>query len=69
MVHNITHYLIFEGLDVVGEEELLTDIDVSSIAQLTNVVGLGMWNHQKLQYFDDLDRDEVFLTTIIDNEM
>ena len=29
---NITHYLIFEGLDAVGEEILLTDVDVSSIS-------------------------------------
>ena len=52
---NITHYLIFEGLNVVIEATFLTDVYVSSMAQPTNVVGLGMWNHWKLQYFDDLD--------------
>ena len=44
---------------------MLTDADVSSMAQPTNVVGLGMWNRQKLQDFDDLGLDEVLLTTIL----
>ena len=51
---NITNYLIFEGLDIVGEAALLTDVDVSSMAQPTNAVGLGMKDYRNLQYFDDL---------------
>ena len=52
---NITHYLIFEGLDAIGEAALLIDVDLSSMAQLTNAVGLGKWNRWKIQYFDDLN--------------
>ena len=48
---------------------MLTDLDVSPMAQPTNVVGLGIWNRQKIESFDDLDRDEVLLTTIVNNEM
>ena len=69
MLDNITHYLIFEGLDVVGEATLLTDADVSSMTQPTNVVGLGMRDSRKIQSFDDLGWNEVLLTTIVDNEM
>ena len=54
-MRKITRYLIFEGLDTLGEVALLIDVDVSSIDQPTNVVGLGMQNCQKLQYFDDID--------------
>jgi len=48
-------YLIFEGLDAIGQMTLLTDAKVSSLrAQPTNGVWLGVWNHWKLQYLDDL---------------
>jgi hypothetical protein len=37
---NITQYLIFERLDVVGKMTLLADTKISSVAKLTDGVGI-----------------------------
>jgi hypothetical protein len=37
---NITQYLIFEGLDVVGKMTLLADVEISSLEKLVDGVGL-----------------------------
>jgi len=37
---NITQYLIFERLDVVGKMTLLADIKISSVVKLTDGVGI-----------------------------
>jgi hypothetical protein len=37
---NITQYLVFEGLDVVGKMTLLADAEILSLAKLADGVGL-----------------------------
>jgi hypothetical protein len=37
---NITQYIVFEGLDVVGKTTLLADAEISSLAKPANGVGL-----------------------------
>ena len=66
---NITLYLIFEGLDVIGHATLLTDVNVSLFAQPTDGVWLEVWHHRQLQYFYDLNQYEVLLATTINNEI
>jgi hypothetical protein len=35
---NITHYLILEGMDAIGQEALSTDTDISSLVKPPDVV-------------------------------
>jgi hypothetical protein len=51
---NITQYLIFEGLDVLGQATLLVEAMVSSLAQPSNGVWLGVWLCWQLHSFDEL---------------
>jgi hypothetical protein len=60
---------MFEGLDAVGKEALLDDVDVSSLTQPYDSVWLGVWHYQQLHSFDDLGLDQVILTPAINNKM
>jgi hypothetical protein len=51
---NITHYLILEGLDAIGQATLLADTKILSLVKLPDVVWLQVWCCQKPQLFDDL---------------
>jgi hypothetical protein len=44
---SITHYLIFEGLDVMGQATLLADTKISSLVKPLDVVWLRVWCCQK----------------------
>jgi hypothetical protein len=40
---NITHYLILEGLDAIGQATLLADMEISSMVKPPDVVWLWVW--------------------------
>jgi hypothetical protein len=40
---NITQYLVFEGIDVVGQATLLVDAKIASLAEPSNGVWLWVW--------------------------
>jgi hypothetical protein len=40
---NITHYLILEGMDGIGQETLLDDTEISSLEKTPDVVWLWVW--------------------------
>jgi hypothetical protein len=50
----ITEYLILEGIDALGQETLLVDAEILTLARPPNVVWLGMWCCQQIQLLDDL---------------
>jgi hypothetical protein len=50
---NITHYFILEGLDVIGQTTLLSDIEISSLVKPPDVVWL-VWCFRQPQLFEDL---------------
>jgi hypothetical protein len=52
---NITQYLIFERLDVVGKMTLLVDTKISSLAKPADGVGLQVWCHRQVQSLDKID--------------
>jgi hypothetical protein len=43
---DIKKYLILEGLDVVGQEALLSEVKISSLAEPSDGVWLQVWNCQ-----------------------
>jgi hypothetical protein len=47
-------YLIFEGIDAIRQSTLLVDIEITSLAEPSNGVGLWVWRFQQGQPFDDL---------------
>jgi hypothetical protein len=51
---NITQYLIFEGLDVVGQVILLADTKIDSLVKPSDGVGLQMQRCQQGQMVDNL---------------
>jgi hypothetical protein len=51
---NITHYLILEGMDAIGQATLLDDAKISSLVKPPDVVWLRVWCFQKIQMFEDL---------------
>jgi hypothetical protein len=51
---DITQYLIFEGLDVVGKETLLDDAEIDPSAEPSNGVQLWVRCCWKIQLLDDL---------------
>ena len=51
---NITHYLILEGLDAIGQTTLLVDMKISSLVKPLNVVWLWVCCYQEPQLFDGL---------------
>jgi hypothetical protein len=52
---NITHYLILEELDAIGQTAMLVDTEISSLVNPTDVVWLWVWFFRQPQLFDDLD--------------
>ena len=40
---NITHYLILEGLDAIGQATLLVEIEITSLVNPPDVVWLQVW--------------------------
>ena len=40
---NITQYLVFEGIDVVGQATLLVDAKIASLEEPSNGVWLWVW--------------------------
>jgi hypothetical protein len=40
---NITHYLILEGMDAIGQATLLADVKISSLVKPHDVVWLQVW--------------------------
>jgi hypothetical protein len=69
MGRNTKQYLIFESLDDIGQMTLLADTEISSLEKPTDGVGMWVRCHWKDQSLDDLYRNQVLLTTIVDNEM
>jgi hypothetical protein len=51
---NITHYLILEGLDAIGQATLLADTKILSLVKPPNVVWLRVWCCQQPQLFENL---------------
>jgi hypothetical protein len=51
------------------QTSLLVDVKVSSLAQSTNGVWLGVWHHRQLQSLDDLNWDHVLMDLVVNNEM
>jgi hypothetical protein len=51
---NITQYLTFERLDVIGQMTLLVDAEISSLAKSTDGVGMCMWCHCQVQPLHNL---------------
>jgi hypothetical protein len=51
---NITHYLIFEGMDAIGHATLLANVKISFVVKPLDVVWLWVWCCQKPQMFDEL---------------
>jgi hypothetical protein len=51
---NITHYLILEGLDAIGQATLLADMKISSLVKPPDVVWLWVWCCRQPQLFDGL---------------
>jgi hypothetical protein len=45
---NIAQYLIFEGLDVIGQMAMLADTNISSLVKPIDGVGLQVWFHQQV---------------------
>jgi hypothetical protein len=43
MSKNITHYLILEGMDAIGQVTLLADTKISSLVKPPDVVWLRVW--------------------------
>jgi hypothetical protein len=41
---NITQYLVFEGIDVVGQATLLVDEKIASLTEPSNGVWLWVWH-------------------------
>jgi hypothetical protein len=52
---NITHYLILEGLEAIGQAPLPTDTKIVSPVKPPDVVWLWVWCCRKLELFDDLN--------------
>jgi thymidylate kinase len=63
---NITQYLVFEGLDAIGQSTLLADAKI-----FLGGTGVGLWVRHcgQGQPLDDLCRDEVLLATAINDEL
>ena len=66
---NITHYLILEGMDAIGQATLLADTMISSLVKPPDVIWLQVWCCRQPQLFDELIRDKVLLDAVINNEM
>jgi hypothetical protein len=50
----ITQYIIFEGLDVVRKLTLLDDMEIASLVEPSNGVGLWVQNYQQGMLLDEL---------------
>jgi hypothetical protein len=66
---NITHYLILERMDAIGQETLLDEAKISSLVKPPNVIWLWVWSCRQTQLFEYLSGDEVLLAVSINNEM
>jgi hypothetical protein len=51
---NITHHLILEGLDAIGQATLLADTKILSLAKPPDVVWMQVWCCRQPQLLDDL---------------
>jgi hypothetical protein len=50
----MTHYLILEGMDSIGQVTLLANVKILSLVKPTHVVWLRVWFCRQPQQFDDL---------------
>ena len=56
-------------LDVVGKMKLLADTEISPLAKLDDGVGMRVWCHWQVESLEKIYKNQVLLTTIVDNEM
>jgi hypothetical protein len=51
---DVTQYLIFEGLDAIGQATLLADVEISPLAEPSDGVQIWVWCCQQSQPLDNL---------------
>jgi hypothetical protein len=66
---NITHYLILEGMDAIGQEKLMANTKILSLVKPLYFVWLQVWCCRQPQLFDDLSLYQILLVVVINNEM